>query len=140
MLDDDDDNHHGNDIPANTVNTSAEQGMVDDEGTSDAQQVANINDNPIEDDQLSVDQVKTTGDHETPLLIIGGDKFDQDNFNCHDNRSNEDIPSVHRADQPEDPSVDMEDTPTDVTEEIFHNSVDKLFNNISVDELFDDNV
>ena len=144
MLDNDDnghDDHYGDndDIP---VNPSAEQGMVDDDHEEEEtrEQATNtaINDND-EDDQLSVDdQVKTTvNDDKTPSLTIGGDKFGQDNSSCHDNNDQEDIhrdtPSDHQV---EEPSIDIEDTP-DAVEEMFHNSVDKLFNDISVDELLD---
>lgn len=133
--DDDDDDHYGdNDTP---VNTSAEQGMVvDDEGTRDTEQTNTV----VDEDQLSVDQVKTTvDDDEIPSLMVGSDKFDQNNYSCHDDNHqrgiHKDTPSDH---QTEELSVDIEDTP-DGVEEMFHNSVDKLFN-ISVDELFDDNV
>ena len=37
-----------------------------------------------------------------------------------------------------DTPTDHIDTPTDITDELLDNSVDKLFNDISVDELFDD--
>ena len=167
MSDNDDDHHGDDDIPTNTITTSAEQGMVndddhhgdDDEVASDNEVAANvaINDDAMEDDQMKItvdddDQVKTTGDDndhqvkttsddEAPSLIVGSENFDQDNSSCHDNKtSNKDIFSATPTDQSGDPSVDIEDTPTDATEEIFHNSVDKLFNDISVDELFDDNV
>ena len=131
------DDHHGDNDDDVPVNTSAGQGIVhDDEGISNTEQ-ANIavNDHSVEDDQLSVDQVKTTGDdHEIPSLMVGRDNIDQHNSSCHDNNDHEDIPSLHmdtvNDHQVEEPSMDTEDTP-DAVEEMFHNSVD---------ELFDDNV
>lgn len=165
MLDnanDHDNDHHGDDdevaVSANAVNTllmTEEEAMVD-EGTVSSEPPVNAvmrspSGNSVQgDDQLSDDesgQVKITGDH-NPSLIVDSDGFDHDSLIHHNNGTSDDhkdVPNIHRDTPTEHEShdnIDIDDTPTDimdhVIEEPFHNSVDKLFNDISVDELFDD--
>lgn len=155
----DDNGHHGdvevpNDVP------SAEELMSDDEH-HDSELTTNTplkspsgntelvgQDQLPQPDQLSV----TTGnDGDVPSLTVDSEGVDQENC-CHDNtfHSHEDTLSRH-GDEAEKHGVtsnentlskydnvctELDDTPT---EEVLHNSVDKLFNDISVDELFNDN-
>ena len=93
------------------------------------------------------DQVKITDDHKTPLTI-DSDKFEHNSIHHNSNTSSDhecilkDVPDEHEGHS--DTHVHSDDPPTDamdnMTEEPSHNPADKLFNDISLDELFNDDV
>ena len=102
------------------------------------------------DQSSECDQVNTT-DHRTSSTV---DKLDQalTHYDSTSSSDHEDTPTVHKATptehEPHDNRSVNDDTHPDITdhvmqedhmtEDTFHNSVDKLFNDISVDELFED--
>ena len=114
----------------------------------------NQDDQPVNCDQndqsSECDQVNTT-DHRTSSTV---DKLDQalTHYDSTSSSDHEDTPTVHKATptehEPHDNRSVNDDTHPDITdhvmqedhmtEDTFHNSVDKLFNDISVDELFED--
>lgn len=98
------------------------------------------------------DQVNTTVDYRTASSMVDNDRFDQGlTHNDGTSSDHEDIPTVHMDMPTEHETCNRRvnnDTPpcvTDhpiqedhVTEETLHNSVDQLFHDFSVDELFED--
>ena len=102
------------------------------------------------DQPSECNQVNTT-DHRTSSTV---DKLDQalTHYDSTSSSDHEDTPTVHKATptehEPHDNRSVNDDTHPDITdhvmqedhmtEDTFHNSVDKLFNDISVDELFED--
>ena len=135
--------HHGNgDAPADTMNRPIEQGMLD--------QATGNNDpdtKSTEGIELSVDshdQVIINNDQEPQLLTVNSDKLDQGNSSC-DNTSetNQDVPSIQRdtpIDQSEGVSMHEDDVPSDMADEMLQNSTDKLFDDTSVDDLFNNDL
>lgn len=162
----DDHGNHGNDTePANTVNASLseEAAMVDekeamiDQGTSNGGasvstlKTASGQDKSHLSSDDDCDQVKITDDHNTPSLTIDSDKLEHNSINHNSNTSSDhecvftvckDVPDEHEGHS--DTHVHSDDPPTDamdnLTEEPSHNPADKLFNDISLDELFNDDV
>ena len=140
----DDGHHHGNsDAPADIMDRSVEQGMLDqatsnnDPGTESTEGI----ELPVDshDDQVIINNYQ-----KIPSLTANSDKLDQDNSSS-DNTSvtNNDIPSIQRdkpIGQSEGVSMHEDDAPSDIADEMLQNSLDKLFDDTSVDDLFNDDL